>query len=418
MSGESLGGENQSVETLDAITKKVNDNSMQIQKLYQRDSRIEELLKTILERCSNPVSPSAVVHKESFSSVSMSMPGTLGTGNIRTLAGTGSPAYNGDGQLAFKAALNSPRALVVYDNTLFFADSGNHRIRAIDLETENISTVAGVGTQPEPNSTVPDECDGRAAQLAYPQGLAVYEDKLYIADTCNNRIVALALAGPTKGKITTVYKQPSIGWNQVTGIAVDSGALYLSEMNGFIKVIDLHSGAIENITKSGRRGFGGDGDEAINAQLNTPTGLAVGRQVGSPPTSVLYIADCGNDRIRAVDLDTQLIKTIAGNGEKYHGGDFGQATTAFFNHPEGVHFCGETGMLYVADTGNHCVRGVDLATGVVRPIAGNATMGYSGDGRSSLGAQLFSPFAVVYHESKLYCSDTGNHAIRVVELFC
>jgi hypothetical protein len=70
-----------------------------------------------------------------------------GTGNIATVAGTGSPGFSGDGGLAVDAALNHPyMAWADAGGDVYIADYNNHRIRKVDGKTGIITTVAGTGT--------------------------------------------------------------------------------------------------------------------------------------------------------------------------------------------------------------------------------------------------------------------------------
>ena len=98
---------------------------------------------------------------------------------------------------------------------------------------------------------------------------------------------------------------------------------------------------------------GGDGGPALSADLNNPRDLAFG------PDGRLYIADEFNHRIRALDLATGTIETVAGNGEEGFSGDGGPALSAALNRPAGLDFDPQ-GRLYIADTYNHRIRRVVL----------------------------------------------------------
>ncbi len=88
----------------------------------------------------------------------------------------------------------------------------------------------------------------------------------------------------------------------------------------------------------------------------------------------LYIADAGNHRIRKVS--NGVITTVAGNGTLGYSGDGGLATIAQLNSPSGISV-DSAGNLYIADTKNNAVRKV--INGVITTIAGNGTAGFSGD---------------------------------------
>src|ERR1041385_8444485 len=65
---------------------------------------------------------------------------------VKTIAGTGTPGFSGDGGPGVKAEINNPYGLVTGpDGALYFCEIGNHRIRRLDLKTGIISTAAGSG---------------------------------------------------------------------------------------------------------------------------------------------------------------------------------------------------------------------------------------------------------------------------------
>ena len=106
-------------------------------------------------------------------------------GRISTVAGSGPFGYPGDGQPAISARLQSPSALAFGpDGSLYIADAGDHRVRRVDA-AGMISTVAGSGTL----GFGGDDGPATEAKLSSPQGIAIGSDgALYISDTGNNRV--------------------------------------------------------------------------------------------------------------------------------------------------------------------------------------------------------------------------------------
>ena len=96
-------------------------------------------------------------------------------------------------------------------------------------------------------------------------------------------------------------------------------------------------------------GFAGDRGPATESMLNIPMDL------GFDGRDNLYIADKYNHRIRRIDALTGIITTVAGNGKAGFSGDGGLATEASLSLPEGI-FIAPSGVLYIADTGNHRIR--------------------------------------------------------------
>src|SRR5204862_483092 len=128
----------------------------------------------------------------------------------------------------------------------------------------------------------------------------------------------------------------------------------------------------------------------------------------------LYIADYGNHRIRHVALAIGIITTVAGNGVLGFAGDGGAATSASLNSPVAVAL-DASGNLYVADQGNHRIRKVAAATGIITTVAGNGINGFAGDGGAATSASLNYPDRVALDASgNLYIADQRNNRIRKV----
>ena len=127
------------------------------------------------------------------------------------------------------------------------------------------------------------------------------------------------------------------------------------------------------------------------------------------------IADTENHRIRRVDIATGLITTFAGNGSSGYSGDDGPATDASMQKPGGV-WAGEFGIVYIADTENHCIRKVDAAGTITTVVGIGGSHDFSGDGGQATSAQLDNPEGVWVDSSEnIYIADTENHVIRKVD---
>ncbi|MBA3914220.1 MAG: hypothetical protein H0X25_10325, partial [Acidobacteriales bacterium] len=109
------------------------------------------------------------------------------SGTVTLLAGiVGSCGYNGDGIAATSAMLNNPNGVAVdpSNNNVFISDTQNQRIRKIDSHTGLISTVAGDGTC----AFSGDGGQANLAQVCVPTGMTVYKSQVYFADTGNYRV--------------------------------------------------------------------------------------------------------------------------------------------------------------------------------------------------------------------------------------
>ena len=447
------------------------------------------------------------------------------TGKIETVAGTGSLGYSGDGGVATGAKLNGPGGVAV-DNAgdaIVVADTNNQRVREVATYTSFPATALGfssawqnvnielISAQPVSNIAVAASLSGAqeytleaingctvdgvtvnsagtictvsiaftpvwpgvrgvplmvqagsgsyitgltgngigplsallpgiigtaagngtygfggdgdaatSAELSYPESLAVDSaSNVYAVDYANNRIREVVA---TTGQMQTIAGDGTYGYsgdgeaavnaslNSPSGVAVDSaGNVYIADTyNQRIREVVAESGAIETVAGNGTSGFNGDGAAATSAELNSPSGVAV------DSTGNIYIADTGNQRIREVIAATGKIVTIAGNGTGGYNGDGIASTSAKLNNPYGVAVDG-AGNIYVADTSNQRIREVLVGTSIIQTIAGNGTSGYSGDGVAATGAELNQPHGVTVDSAgNVYIADSANQRIREV----
>ncbi|MFN3484746.1 MAG: hypothetical protein ACK44W_04605 [Planctomycetota bacterium] len=189
-----------------------------------------------------------------------------------------------------------------------------------------------------------------------------------------------------------------------------AGMMYIAEMSGHrIRRVDP-SGRLTTVAGDGVQGDAGDGGPAARARFNGIHHIAFG------PDGLLYVADTWNHRVRRLDVKAGTIHPFAGTGEKGFSGDLGPAARARFGAVYSLAFDPRGNRLYVADLDNRRIRAVDLKTGQVSTVAGNGQKGVPEDGGEAAAQPLVDPRAVAAdRKGNLYIVERGGHALRVVD---
>jgi DNA-binding beta-propeller fold protein YncE len=224
---------------------------------------------------------------------------------LTTVAGTGAAGYSGDGGPAVQAQLNQPHSIVLdkADNVLI-CDINNNRVRKIDARTGIISTFAGTGE----NAPTPDEGGMLTTPLAAPRSIEIAPDgTMYLLLRAGNKVIAM---DPAQGKL-------------------------------------------KRVAGTGEFGYTGDGGPALNAKFGAPGSAFNGPKGIALADNILYIVDTENHAIRAIDLRTGIISTIAGTGQRGDGPD-GDPLMCKMARPHGVFIRGRS--MYIGDSENQRIR--------------------------------------------------------------
>jgi len=281
----------------------------------------------------------------------------LDSGDVTTVAGCGRRGYSGDGGPATDAELNEPYEVRFdRDGNIFFVEMRNHIVRRVDGKTGNISTVAGTGRQ----GFAGDGGPATEAMFSQPHSIALDDDgALYIADIGNHRIrridpktrIVETIAG-NSGRNLPQDGQVARG-NPILGpraLCIDGNTLWIALREGHsIWRMELREGRLRHVAGTGEPGFAGDGESAKLAKFNGPKGIAVG------PGKKLFVVDTENHAIRMIDLQSGIISTIAGSPRSADEKAGGLATTMLLNRPHGI-CVAPGGEIFVGDTLNHRVR--------------------------------------------------------------
>ncbi|MGP8215418.1 MAG: hypothetical protein ACLQQ4_07635 [Bacteroidia bacterium] len=286
------------------------------------------------------------------------------SGTVISFAGTEKSGCSGDGGPATSATINFPIGICIDSvGNIYFSDSFCQAIHKINISTGIMTRIAGLcNGYPGYNG---DGGAANSAELDSPGGISFDNSgNLYIADANNNRIRKVNFK---TGIITTIAG------------------------NG----------------PSGERGhYGGDGGPATSAQLNYPGSIALDDSLN------VYIADCGNYRIRKVNAITGIINTIAGNGQSIFNGDSIPALSAAI-YVEYI-VIDTSKNIYLTDYNNR-IRKINGKTGIITTIAGNGIAGYSGDGGPATAAEISDPTGIALDNSgNVYFIDVGNSRVRKI----
>jgi DNA-binding beta-propeller fold protein YncE len=310
---------------------------------------------------------------------------------VSTLVGTGTPGYT-------DTAINNPYGLVIGpDQCLYFCDLDNQRIRRFDPKTRRLTTIAGSG------------------------------ERGYRGD-----------GGPAT----------AAALNMPHEIQFDAaGNLFIVERDSHVvRKVDMKSGVISTVAGTGVAGFSGDSGPAAQAQLRQPHSLAFDRDgsllvtyagtgevkatpdgapvAGTPlngpramaiaPDGDLYLALREGNAIFRIDARSQTLHRVAGTGEQGYSGDGGPALDATLRGPKGLVYAAGR-QLFVADTENHVIRQVDLASGRITTALGT---GERGDGPETAPGlcKLARPHGLFADaDGTLYVADSETHRIRTLK---
>ena len=350
------------------------------------------------------------------------------SGCITTIIGTGRAMSGKNDVLGWKSDLYSPQdATTGPDGKLYYIDWNNHRIRVWDPVSHLTTTVAGTGELGDLGNGGP----ALSAQFNHPTGI--------IFDAQGRLVIA--------------------AWH-----------------NSRIKRVDFTTGILEDTCGTGARAYAGDGvvGGAKTCKLDLPAAVAFDSQGNT------YISDQANQRIRKVDASDTITTVVGdlwfvdadgkplvdkdgnfvdfkgnilatkdkmqvdGNGAELrdasgkpapytgpipipdlnggYAGDGGPAKVARIQNPKTQSavpaariVIDKNDQLYLADTGNNAIRKVDLKTGIITTIAGTGAAGYAGDGGDATKALLNNPTDVdLLPDGGLLIADKENDCIRVV----
>ncbi len=290
-------------------------------------------------------------------------------------------------------------------NRLFIADSNHNRLVITKLDGTLLETI-GMGA--------PGAADGSYDKASFyrPQGIALDGDSLYVADTENHLLRRVDLKSKTVETVAGTGQQTRDYFKQgpARTIALSSPwDLQLVNRQLYITMAGTHQIWKLDLEKQEVSTFAGSGREAREDGPLLEAGFAQPSGVASDGKK-LYVADSESNIIRAIDLASGQVETIAG-GDLFDFGDVdGTGDDVRLQHPLGVVADGDK--ILIADTYNHKLKELDPKTHTVKTFLGTGKPGQA-DGNI---ASFYEPAGLSIANGKLFVSDTNNHAVRVIDL--
>jgi DNA-binding beta-propeller fold protein YncE len=281
-------------------------------------------------------------------------------GSIHRSIGSGEPDLV-DGS-AERAAFQQPQGMALDGKVLYVADTENHAIRAVDLESAEVRTVAGTGAQA---LQVGPGGPARTTPLSSPWDLALDGRTLYIAMAGTHQIWSLDLdrdiITPFAGTGREGLRDgpASEAWfAQSSGLARSDGHLYIADSEvSAVRDLDLPARRVSTLVGEDLFVFGDQDGEGDVVRLQHPLGITA-------KDGMLYLADSYNNKVKRLDPRRRTVTTWLGSG--HAGNADGRGTAAAFREPGGV-WAGERG-LYIADTNNHRIALADWESAEVRTL--------------------------------------------------
>ena len=292
---------------------------------------------------------------------------------------------------------------------LFVADSNHHRLLAVDLPDGRVSHIVGSGH--------PGLVDGDFDRVQFnrPQGVAVNDGQIYIADTENH---AIRQVDWSNGKVTTlagtgVQARAFNAAGTGTEVALNSPwDLIVRERVLYIAMAGAHQLWRLELDTLVAQPHAGSGREDRVDGLHADAALAQPSGITTDGTS-LYFADSEVSAVRAAALDPDgRVSTLVGEGLFDFGDQDGKGWGVRLQHPLGVLF--HEGLIFVADTYNNKIKTLDPESRRTTTLVGTGKSG-AADGTATV-AELNEPGGLAVDRRSLYIADTNNHRIRVLDL--
>lgn len=297
---------------------------------------------------------------------------------------------------------------------VFIVASQQHQVFQLD-SSGHLALVAGTGTADGSG----DDGPATRASLHYPSTITFdSEENLLIAEPLDHRIRRVSRS---TGIITSIAEAGKVRKPDGEGAASDrilgSPTGMSVDRNGSLIIVDRATFRVQRMDRSGAQTIlAGNGTRGFAGDGGRATDASLDPMaVVIEKSGDILIADSGNHRIRRVVAANGMIMTVAGTGTPGFDGDGGPAQDAKLGNPVAIAL-GPTGDLFIADSTNHRIRRVDLSSGIIVTVAGTGSPGFAGDGGAATQAQLDAPTGVAVDlAGNVYIADLSNQRVRRVD---
>lgn len=262
-----------------------------------------------------------------------------------------------DGSFA-ECSFSAPQGTSYANGILYIADTENHTIRAANLQTRAVTTIAGTGVLGQGSLTGRD-APARTTALRSPWDLLARDGRLYVALAGSHQVAVLDLAAQSirrfagSGREALTDGAPeAAAFAQPSGLASDGHSLFVADPeSSAVRRIDLASGTTSTLVGKGLFDFGDVDGDPTTARLQHALGVAV-------VARTLYVVDTYNSKLKTIDLETHRLSTVLGGADRVQ-----------LYEPGGITVDGAR--LVIADTHHGRLVSVPLATrgASVSPIA-------------------------------------------------
>lgn len=341
---------------------------------------------------------------------------------VTTLAGTAGMAgyVDGSGATTRLGFLLHSFALSADERTLYIADRSNRVLRTLDVSaapmTGEVRTIAGARYT---GADVHADGIGPAVRFSGLGGILREGDTLYVVDTFNHVLRAVdlrtmevrTLAGRVGAAGVEDGAATEATFDAPQSLTSDGAALYVTSFQGLLRRVSLTDLRTTTVLGVYDEVFSRDGD-SMSARL----GVAFGPPLFDRARSLLFFSDRDASSFRAVDSRTYTIHTLAGAKDVGFVRD-GVAAQARFDGATDLAVTADGSTAYVVDGGGRTVRAIDLRAGVVRTLAGSSGAAMSVDGAVGI-ARFGAPSGLALDESgaRLFVSDARFHVLRAIDL--